>query len=368
MKNIPQITDSDLLIQPLAKAATIPSAWYTRPEFHEWDNAGIFSRTWQGVGHISRLKNSGDYILANIADNPIIVVREKDEKIRAFYNVCRHRGGPLALEDGHANALQCKYHGWTYRLDGTLRGTPQFEGVEDFHKNDYCLLPLPCEVWEGLIFVRLTEEGEPLTDVLSGIKKRIAPISLENKKFYSRVNYEINCNWKVYMDNYLEGYHLPFVHPALNKLLDYRNYVNETHEYYSLQYSPFRNGRNIYSADGGQAFYYFIFPNFMLNILPNRLQTNRVIPLSENKCIVQFDYFYDDVDSPQAQKVIGEDIAFSDEVQQEDIKICEYVQKGLQSSGYEQGRFSVECEAGVHHFQSLLKNAYRKGLENFKKK
>ncbi|MFQ5584741.1 MAG: aromatic ring-hydroxylating dioxygenase subunit alpha, partial [Calditrichia bacterium] len=166
MKNIPQITASNLRIQPLARASTIPSEWYTRPEFHEWDKACIFSRTWQAVGHLSRLKNTGDYLVANIADNPIIVVCGKDEKIRAFYNVCRHRGGPLAFSDGQAKALQCKYHGWTYRLDGTLRGTPQFDGVENFDKKDYCLLPLPCEIYEGLVFVRLTEEGEPLSLVL----------------------------------------------------------------------------------------------------------------------------------------------------------------------------------------------------------
>src|SRR5262249_10524854 len=151
-----------------------------------------------------------------------------------------------------------------------------------------------------------------------------------------------NCNWKVYMDNYLEGYHVPYVHPELCKLYDYRNYTTEVHHYYSLQCSPLSGQENIYTRGEGGAYYYCIFPNFMLNILPGRLQTNLVLPLAHNRTLVIFRYYYDDVTSPAALKMIEDDLRYSDRVQQEDMQICEHVQKGLESRAYDRGRFSVK--------------------------
>lgn len=361
----PNLTPETLQTVPIERAETIPSAWYTDPAFHAWDNESIFSHHWQCAGHVSRVSRAGDYFLIDVAGNPLIVVRGKDEQVRAFYNVCRHRGGPLEVEEsGCVKALQCKYHGWTYWLDGMLRGVPEFDYVQLFDRKDYGLIPVKLETWEGLIFVNLSENPAPLNDFVAGISERIAPIRLADKKFYRKVEYQIRCNWKVYVDNYLEGYHLPYVHPELNKLLDYRNYVTETFPWYSLQYSPFAGGDNLYRAEKGEAFYYFIFPNIMLNILPGRLQTNLVLPLAQDKTLVIFEYYYDDVTSPRALQIIAEDIDYSDRVQQEDIEICERVQMGLNSPAYDRGRFSVLREQGVYHFQSLLKEAYWKGISD----
>ena len=297
--------------------------------------------------------------------------------VRAFFNVCRHRGGPIAIEErGNCNALQCKYHGWTYTLEGMLRGVPQFDRVELFDRKDYGLVPVMFDVWEGLVFVNLSRSTRivDLQLIVSGICERIKPNSLAAKKFCRRVSYEVNCNWKVYVDNYLEGYHLPYVHPELCNLLDYQKYITETFEHCSLQYSPLTGKENIYSppslpksgnqdaSGSGAAFYYFIFPNFMLNILPGRLQTNLVVPIMHNKTRVIFDYYYDDISSPHALKIIEDDIEYSERIQQEDIEICEHVQKGLESIAYDRGRFSVEMEKGVYHFQCLLKGAYRKTM------
>jgi choline monooxygenase len=231
--------------------------------------------------------------------------------------------------------------------------------VELFDRKDYGLIPVQLDVWNGLVFVNLSESPAPLNTILAGIGERIAPIQLDTKKFYQRMVYELNCNWKVYVDNYLEGYHLPYVHPELCNLLDYQKYVTETYQYYSLQYSPFTKEDNLYRASNGAAFYYFVFPNFMLNLLPGRLQTNLVVPLAHNRTRIIFDYFYDDLDSPGTQKIIRDDIEYSDRIQKEDMEICEHVQKGLQSRAYHRGRFSVKCEQGVYHFQSLLKEFYR---------
>ncbi|HLX11459.1 MAG TPA: aromatic ring-hydroxylating dioxygenase subunit alpha [Bacteroidota bacterium] len=351
----------DLRIKPIERSETVPSVWYTDPAIAEIEKDRIFGPTWQFIGHTSKVKNPGDQIIGTAAGNPILIVRGKDDVVRAFYNVCRHRGGPIALEDGCSNVLQCKYHGWTYLLDGSLRGVPQFDRVELFDKKDFGLVPVKLAEWEGMLFVCLDTPVAPLERYLKGIHERIAPINLASKKFYRRVTYTVNCNWKAYVDNYLEGYHLPHVHPELCNLLDYREYVTETAEYHSLQHSPFTGKDNVYNSKDGEAFYYFVYPNFMMNILPGRLQTNLVLPISVNQCQVIFDYYYDDITSHSAIKIIEDDISYSDKIQQEDIEICQHVQRGLESRAYDRGRFSVECEQGVYHFQTLIKKAFQRG-------
>jgi choline monooxygenase len=258
--------------------------------------------------------------------------------------------------------LQCKYHGWTYKLDGSLRGVPRFDRVDLFDKKDYGLIPVEIDFWEGLIFARLAKGDKTLNSLFKGIAERISPNNLHEKKFYTRVKYEVKCNWKPYVDNYLEGYHLPYVHPELCVILDIKEYITETAEYHSLQRSLTKELGEFYKNDGS-VFYYFIYPNFMLNILPGRLQTNVVLPLEKNKSLVIFDYLYDDI-SEKAEGKIKTDIDYSDKVQHEDIQICEHVQKGLESKAYHKGRFSVECEAGVHHFQTLLKKSYKAHLNS----
>lgn len=358
----PLIRPSDLEIPPIERAQTIPSRWYTSNEVLEFEKEHIFSQHWQLAGHESQIRETGDILTLEIADNPILIVRDKQKKLRAFYNVCKHRGGPMAVKKGTTSVLQCQYHGWTYLLDGSLRGVPHFNFVELFDKKDFGLTPIPLETWQGLIFLNLDEDAIPLADVLNGIAERIAPIDLSKLIFHSEYRYTVNCNWKVYVDNFLEGYHIPIVHPELAKLLDYNQYKTETANWYSLQHSPFKSEENIYGEKEGEAFYYYIFPNIMFNILPGRLQTNIIRPINAGTTEVIFHYYYRDIESEKARKVIESDISYSDDIQQEDIEICEEVQKGLRSKAYDKGRFSVEREEGVYHFQSLLKEVFKKSL------
>jgi choline monooxygenase len=360
--NVAQLfSEKDFEILPLERSETIPSSWYTNQKFHSIDRDAILFKEWNITGHVSQLKDTGDYILGDAGGNPIIVVKGNDDKIRGFFNVCRHRGGPIAMENGCSKMLQCKYHGWTYTLEGMLRGVPRFDRVDLFDKKDYGLVPVNLDTWEGLIFINPSNTAASLKEKMDGIAERISPYDLKKKKYYKRVVYEINCNWKVYIDNYLEGYHVPYVHPELTKFLDYREYKTEVFESYSLQSSPVKDEGNYFKESGG-VFYYFIYPNWMMNILPGRLQVNIVLPVSYNKCRVIFDYYYDDPDSDDGKKIIKDDLEYSDKVQQEDIEICEKVQKGLESVAYDKGRFSVECEEGVYHFQSMLKKSYQRYL------
>ncbi|MDH4042979.1 MAG: aromatic ring-hydroxylating dioxygenase subunit alpha [Gemmatimonadota bacterium] len=361
---LPDIPPEDLAEVAVERADTIPSAWYRDPGFEPLEREAVFGITWQHVGHTSQVPAAGDHLVAMVARKPVLVVRAGDGRVHAFYNVCRHRGGPLALKDGHADMLQCRYHGWTYRLDGMLRGVPHFNRTELFDKRDYGLIPLRLAEWQGLLFVHLAPDPRPLETFVAGVAERMAPMRFDDLRFVRRVDYEAHCNWKVYVDNYLEGYHVPHVHPELCSLYDFQAYRTEVYDWYSLQVGPLSGKDTPYGVSSGEALYYFFFPNVMLNILPGRLQTNVVVPLAPDRCRIEFRYYYAEVESAAARRVIEDDLAFSDAVQAEDLEICERVQEGLESGVYDRGRFSPEMETAVHHFQSLLKRAFRQRLES----
>jgi choline monooxygenase len=329
----------------LSRAGTIPGRWYTDPAMLRLEREKIFARTWQPAGYTRDVAQPGDYFGCDILGEPVVVARANDGVLRAFSNVCRHRAAVIATGKGHRPSLRCPYHNWTYSLEGRLLSQPEFEGVEDWNRNDICLPPYRVETWGPFVFVNLDQNAAPLTEILGAIPSEVKAIGcdIDRLHFTERRDYVINCNWKVYIDNYLEGYHLPAAHPGLNRALDYAKYRVDTFPHYSSQYAPLRDGRP------GQALYYWIFPNFMLNIYPDNLSSNIILPLSHDKTLTIFEWF-----SYDGAPVGPEVIAFSDEIQQEDIGICESVQRGLQSSTYEKGRFSVKRENGVHHFHLLL--------------
>src|SRR4051812_9847608 len=197
------IDPRDLEIVPLERSETIPSSWYTSDDIYRAELTAIFSKSWQFVGSRSQLPERGSRLVTQVGLEPIIVVRGKDDVIRAFYNVCRHRGGPLATEDGCSSMLQCKYHGWTYTLEGQLRGVPDFDRVELFDKKDFGLVPVTLAEWEGLLFVALESPEVSLEQLFAGIRERNHSVDIPSLQFYKRVVYDVNCNWKIYVDNYL---------------------------------------------------------------------------------------------------------------------------------------------------------------------
>lgn len=342
-------------ITALESATALPARFYVGEAMLAIEKRAVFARSWQLVAHQGQLAEAGDHVVEQVGDVPVIVVRGQDGVLRAFPNVCRHRAGPLALCNGKgARALHCKYHGWSYTLEGQLRSAPEMQGAADFDVSSIRLPPLRVVEWQGLVFVALSDNVPPFEEVYAGITERIAPIDLAAMRFLRRDSYDIACNWKVYIDNFLEGYHLPHVHPGLSKVLDYRVYDTELFPWHSLQHSPLRNSGDIYGD--GEAFYYFVYPNVMLNIMPGRLQTNRILPLGPDRCRVEFDYYYAQDDKAQAR--IANDQAFSDEVQAEDITICEAVQKGLVSGTYEAGRLCPKRESALWLFHNQLRAAY----------
>jgi choline monooxygenase len=347
----------------LARAATLPSRWYTDPRILEQEKASVFYRTWQLVARSDQLSAPGDYVTAMVAGESIIVARGADEKLRAFTNVCRHRAGPVAEGCGNRKVFQCGYHGWTYTLEGRLHRTPEFDGVEQFAKEDNCLPELRVETWGALVFVNLDPVCPPLAETLEDIPTRLAHLDLSSMRFAARKDWYVDCNWKTYVDNYLEGYHIPIVHPSLNRELDYGEYRTETRLNYSIQHAPIKRtvaGRLRQGEGEGEAQYFWVFPNLMLNVYPDNYSTNLIVQLGPERTLTVFEWYFLDPEREDVQEKLKETIAFSDEIQLEDIAICEAVQRGLRSKFYDRGRYSVKRENGLHHFHGLLSDFFHR--------
>lgn len=340
---------------PLTQAHALAVEPYVHPDWAAIEQARVFRQSWQLVGSAAEIAGPGDHLAREIAGVPVLVVRQPDGSVQAFHNVCRHRAGPLASCDGKgARALRCRYHGWLYGLDGRLKVAAEMDEAEDFAAAELALEPVRVGVWQGFVFVCLGTETPPLEEILDGIEARMTPTQLAPMVHRRHWRDEIACNWKVYIDNYLEGYHLPFVHPDLARVVSYAAYNSTLAPWYSLQYAPVSGAGDAYGA--GEALYYFVYPNFMLNIMPGRLQVNVVTPLGPDRCTVDFDFYYLDQDDVQAR--VEADLAFTAQIQREDVDICLKVQKALASGVYRPGRLSPRREAGVWHFQNLLRRAY----------
>src|SRR5579863_10529942 len=213
----------------IARAWTLPAPLYTDPDVFTAEKVGIFSRTWQVVGNSRLVENPGDYFTTELVGEPLLFVRGSDGKLRGFYNVCRHRAGPPAEGCGSRKLFRCGYHGWTYDLDGTLISATEVEGVEGFREKDFALMPVRTEEWFNLVFANLDPDATPLGQSLGELPKQAEKFPFAEMKLFERRTYDMKCNWKTYVDNYLEGYHLPSVHPGLNRELDYNAYVVEPH-------------------------------------------------------------------------------------------------------------------------------------------
>ena len=357
-----------MILPDLARAATLPSRYYLDAAVAQAEQERIFGRSWQLVARTDDLKRPGDFVPVTIVDEPLVIVRDLDAGLRGFYNVCRHRAGQVALTRGNRKSLQCRYHGWTYGLDGALRAAPEMDGSEGFDRADFGLVPVRVETWGPFVFANLDDDAPPLRTVLGDIPREVvdAGYDVDVMTLVERREYDIACNWKVYVDNYLEGYHIPIAHPELFRELDYDAYRVETFRYYSKQHAPVRDlrpgeelGRDrryVRAAEGeSDALYYWLFPNVMFNIYPDNLSMNLVLPLGPERTLTVFEWYFAQPGTGSGWESMQQTIGFSDQIQQEDIALCEQVQRGLRSRAYDAGRFSAKRENGVYHFQSLVR-------------
>ena len=344
---------------PLEQACTIPASWYVDERIAELERQNVFGRTWQVVAGVDQLVRPGEFVTAELSGEPLVIVRGSDGQLRAFYNVCRHHAAAVVTEEhGTASIFRCPYHGWSYGLDGSLKGAPEFEGVCGFDRSHNGLVPVRVETWEQFVFVNLDPKAGPLADFLGRLVQRVRPLNVGALRFFERRVYSLKCNWKVFVDNYLDGgYHVPHLHKGLNSVLDYKQYTIETEDRYCLQSSPMvassEDAATAATRTGDRAWYFWQYPNFMINLYRGYMDTNLVLPDGVDRCTVIFDFYFDDVSASAAERN-RQSIAVGERVNDEDVGICEAVQRGLHSRAYGAGRLSVRREAGEHLFHRLL--------------
>ncbi|MEX0801769.1 MAG: aromatic ring-hydroxylating dioxygenase subunit alpha [Candidatus Binatia bacterium] len=355
---------------PLAEASTPPSSWYTDLRVLELEQRTVFANSWHMVGRAGQVREPGQYVTSAIGGEPIVVVRGNDGALRGFFNVCRHHAAAVLTQaEGRAEHLRCPYHGWTYNLEGALIGTPDFATVCNFDRSANGLAPIQTAQAQGWIFVKLEAGGHSLEDFLGNdLLERFGRLNLERLCWFARRSYMLDCNWKVFIDNYLDGgYHVPHVHGGLSSVLDHSAYAIETGERFCLQSSPILSGKaDAQTAEfrqGNRALYYWIYPNFMINWYEGVMDTNLVVPRTIDRTEVIFDYYFADV-SEQARDRNLASIAVSERIQNEDVAICESVQRGLASRAYSTGRLSVRREAGEHLFHKLLHADLKTGVDH----
>lgn len=346
----------------IKKAETLPASFYKDPAIFEELKEKVFSKCWLWIGDENLVPLSGSVypfvLLDNFLNEPMLLSRDKDDQLKCLTNVCTHRGNLVVQNPGKVKSLTCLYHGRKFGLDGNFKKMPEFELAENFPRACEDLHSFPVEKLGPHLFVGL-QPAFNFSEVLEIINQRIGFLPLQQFKLDHSLSkdYLINCHWALYCDNYLEGFHIPFVHEDLNKVIDYGNYTTEIYDHLNLQIGYSDNSQEVFNLPQGHmdygkhvaAYYYWLFPNMMFNFYPWGLSINIVRPLSLNKTKVSFiTYVYD------ATKLNAGAGALLDKVEREDEFVVESVHKGLQSRLYTTGRFSPTREKGVHHFHSLL--------------
>ena len=341
---------------PLDRASTIPSAWYTDPRVIPLERDAVFGKSWQCVARTEQLRDPRQFVSFELAGEPILLIRDAAGNLGSFFNVCRHRAAPIANEpSGCTTKLRCRYHGWTYDLAGKLIGVPEFSGACDFVRADFGLVPAGV-VQECGPFVWLNLNPVGSGSASDGFQRFWERMNFEGLKWKVRRSYDLACNWKVYVDNYLDGgYHVHTVHPALAGAIDYAEYRTETFALCSVQSAPLKAAPgDVGSTRTGDAAYWWLWPNFMVNRSDGVMDTNWILPLAPERCRVIFDFYFD---AGVSAEFIESSIRVAEQVQLEDVQICEEVQRGLCSRSFRTGRFSPKRENGGYHFHRLLAGA-----------
>lgn len=344
----------------IARARTLATEFYTSPRHFEAAKAKLFSPSWQYVGHEDELKENGTALpvtlLENFLDEPLVLVRDGEGRTRCLSNVCTHRGNLVVSAPCRVDRLRCRYHGRQFQLDGRFALMPEFEGVKDFPGPADDLPQLPMHQWGKLLFTGL--EQAP-ADAFPPMEERMRWSPMDKLVYRPdlSVDHSVQANWALYVENYLEGFHVPFVHPSLSKVLDFSDYTTELYSRSNLQLGIARKDEACFDIPPGHpdhgkkvaAYYWWVFPNLMFNFYPWGLSLNIVRPQTVSTTKVSFLTFVAD------ESRLGEGAGTGlDQVEKEDEEVVEAVQLGIRSRLYRHGRYSVTREQGTHHFHRLI--------------
>jgi choline monooxygenase len=342
---------------------TLPWSWYTDPAVLRLEQERIFRRFWQYAGRVDEVAAPGSFTTTRAGDVPVVLVRDEAGALRAFLNVCRHRGSLVCSGSGARRSLQCPYHAWTYGLDGKLLNAPRMKREGGSETNGLGLVQLRLETWGPFVFVNPDPDAAPLSDFLGDIPERIAEagIDVDGLRLLERSESETEANWKICAENYLECYHCPTAHPGFSAVVDVSpdNYLLEIHRWRMAQVGPLRpEPRGVYDPSGeverGQ--FHFVFPNTVVNVMPGRpnLSIGPIVPLAPERSYRSLDYL---VDAGAGDDWTREMLAFDTQVGAEDRALVERVQAGVRSGLLEGGNLLPESERLVAHFQSLVLEA-----------
>ncbi|ULQ56221.1 aromatic ring-hydroxylating dioxygenase subunit alpha [Flavihumibacter rivuli] len=346
----------------IARAKTLATDFYTDPKYYELAKEKIFAPSWQFIGDTDKVKQPGDCypftLLEGYLDEPLLLTRDKSDTIHCLSNVCTHRGNLMVYEPCTSNHLRCKYHGRMFQLDGKFMSMPEFKEVENFPTEADNLKRLPLFQWGKLLFTTLGS-SVPAEAYFHEMINRVGWLPMDKLEFRPDLSkdYIVKANWALYCENYLEGFHIPFVHAGLNAVLDFGEYTTEVFRFCNLQLGIGKKGDSCFdlpkdSPDYGKhvaAYYFWAFPNMMFNFYPWGLSLNLVQPIGVSECKVSFlAYVYDE---SKLDEGAGSGL---DTVEMEDEEVVQYVQKGVRSRFYTHGRYSVKHEKGTHHFHSLI--------------
>jgi phenylpropionate dioxygenase-like ring-hydroxylating dioxygenase large terminal subunit len=340
---------------------TLPWAWYADPDVLRREGERIFARAWQYVGHSGQVAENGSFFASWAGQIPVVVTRARDGRLRAFVNVCRHRGHVVASGEGQRETLQCPYHAWTYGLDGALRAAPRAVREPGFELGELGLRAVQVDTWGPFVFVNPDPDAGPLADALGGVPARLAGIlDVDALEFHFRSEFELEANWKIACENFLECYHCAVAHPGFTAAVDVSPdaYRLAAHGLTSSQLGPLRQNGDSFLAGGEvpRSQFHFLWPNFGINVFPGQanLSCGPILPLAPERTARFLDYFF----APDADQAwIDELIAFDDQIGREDRALVEGVQRGVRSGVVPDGRLLTESEQLVAHFQRLCAEA-----------
>jgi len=338
-------------------ARTLPRRYFVSQEIFKEEQERIFSKQWMCVGHQNEIGNAGDYFIQEFAGESLIILHGQKAQIRAFYNVCRHRGTRLCEEkNGNLRqTIQCPYHAWTYDLTGRLVGAPHMDQVEGFSKEDHSLHSVNLGIWEGFIFINLTSDSAPLQKVLSPLAGKFTHWNLPKLRSARRIDYDVRANWKLIFENYSECYHCPLVHPMLSKLTPYDSAENDLCEGPFLGgFMPITKGQSltmsgtacalpvgdIKGEDHRRVFYYSIFPNMLLSMHPDYVMVHQIWPRSPDRTLIECDWFFHPDAFGRADFRPDDAVEFWDMTNRQDWHVCELSQQGIASRAYQPGPYS----------------------------
>ncbi len=340
----------NLALKP-APVLSLDADWYHRADIFERERRAVFAREWQFIGALSALAKSGDYIATEIVGWRVFVLRDRHGELRGFHNLCRHRAGYF-LEDGqgHCDVLRCKYHGWVYDTQGRLRATPGFGETSWFDKADYPLQAVKVATWRNLVFVNLDLECRPLESCLGDLPELTAPYAMESFTCLGQAEFDISCNWKTYTDNFVEGYHIPSIHPGLNAAIDFERFEAYHRENVVVMKAPQREG----SIYGGV--WLWAYPNMTLSIYPDGMNTSRILPVDRQKSRLIYHFYFRDT-APAESEARARTIETNCAIVREDFGICEIAQRNLEAGTHSRGPLSPKQEEGVRYFHDRLRGS-----------